>query len=144
MPDYPCVPFGNPCSEMEYLIGSVYDTSAFPISIGISVGNSVGTHSFFHFGILSYGVYIYGTGNVIDSLDVDFLGGPGGFTYHSFFGRGSPHILQLTKIDPTNKIISGVFEYTLYDSPDPSISDSIVVTDGRFDFQFGQMCRCSQ
>lgn len=82
------------------------------------------------------GSYIYGTGNVADSMAMTFLTDAGDYT--AYYGNPND-IFQITKLDTVNKIISGIFSFTLY----KSFSDSLVVTDGRFDLQIGQYSHCS-
>ena len=86
------------------------------------------------------GSYIYGIGNVADSMSVDFRTDADDYT--SVYGDPN-NIFQITKLDTVNKIVSGIFSLALYDHPSNRPYDSIVVTDGRFDLQFGVYSRCS-
>lgn len=80
--------------------------------------------------------YIYGTGNVVDSMEIHFF--TNSEDYRTL--NGDPNkIFQITKLDTVNKIISGIFSFTLYQS----FSDSLLVTDGTFDLQIGQYSHCT-
>jgi hypothetical protein len=72
-------------------------------------------------------------GNKYDSINVSY--NDGWTTYsQSYNPKGN---FTITKIDFTNQIISGTFECTLY-----SATDSVVITDGRFDCKF-YTCICN-
>ncbi len=73
-------------------------------------------------------------GNKYDSLT--FIYGVGLVDYiESWHPKGN---FTITKIDQVHQIISGTFEFTLY-----SATDSVVITDGRFDCKF-YTCICNQ
>lgn len=57
--------------------------------------------------------------------------------FNTIYGR--PGNFEVTKLDTVNNIISGVFDFTLSNG-----TDSISITDGRFDFQLQPLCKCNQ
>ena len=142
VPYYQCDSYCLGCVELAYNILPVYSTSIFPLRFSLKAGKSGNPFS----GFLDFspaplrGVtnvsYIYALGNVADSMAIDFSTDAGYFRSLS----GDPNkIFQITKLDTVNKIISGIFSFTLYSS----FSDSIVITDGRFDLQIEQYSRCT-
>jgi hypothetical protein len=79
-----------------------------------------------------YGVH--GTGNYVDSLDIEFNGYGGVYTL--FYLYHGPRNFTITTFDTVNHIIAGTFAFTLYYLPGNSTYvDSIAITEGRFDFQ---------
>ena len=134
VPYYPCEDtWWNGAVELAYNFNSANRNSVLPMSFGMIAENFTDQNT------LTIGTFeaFYGTGNVIDTLDIGFSNNNGYYTPVS----GDPNkIFQITKLDTVNKIISGIFSFTLY----ASYSDSIIVTDGRFDFQIiGQYSRCT-
>lgn len=86
------------------------------------------------------GVTISSTGNKYDSLVIEYTdyAVPGrliAIYTQSYHPKGN---FTVTKIDQAHQIISGTFEFTLY-----SATDSVVITDGRFDCKF-YTCICNQ
>jgi hypothetical protein len=77
---------------------------------------------------------IHGTGNYIDSLDIEFDGS--GATYNLIYPYHGPRNFTVTTFDTVNHIIAGTFAFSLYYYPGggPYV-DSIVISEGRFDFQ---------
>ncbi|HMH33345.1 MAG TPA: hypothetical protein VK543_09965 [Puia sp.] len=138
VPYYRCnrVGFNTAAREMIYSTIPVNPGSAAPVVFFIHVGNSANDGT--HFDIFSHAssvFYLSGTGNIIDSLTIQF---DDGLPYQNRIGRGSPHYFQITKFDTLQKIISGEFAFNLYD-----FADSFVVTEGRFDIQMRDYVRCS-
>jgi len=145
VPHYQCDSYCMGCVELADNIRPVYSTSMFPLRFSMQAGKSEAPYS----GIFSIGPaslrgltmedlsYIYKVGNVFDSLGIDFITNSGYYTPPN----GDPNnIFQITKLDTVNKIISGIFSFTLYSS----FTDSVVITDGRFDLQIrGQYSRCT-
>lgn len=142
VPYYRCDSYCMGCVELAYNIRPVYSTSIFPLRFSLKAGKSGNPFS----GFLNFSPaplrgltdisYINAVGNVADSMAIDFTTDAGYF--RTFYGNHND-IFQITKLDTVNKIISGIFNFTLYSSP----SDSIVVTEGRFDLRIGQYSHCS-
>ena len=76
-----------------------------------------------------YNVSLYRTGNIADSLFISYLDSSG--FYYRLHNSGE---VELNKLDTVNGIISGTFQFTLFNN---ATGDSLMVTDGRFDFRFG-------
>jgi hypothetical protein len=142
VPYYHCDSYCMGCLELAYNIHQVYETSVFPLRFSLEAGKSTNTFP----GFLDFSPaplrgptdisYIYHLGNVADSMAVDFLSDKGNYTTHY---RNPKDIFEISKLDTLHKIISGIFSFTLYNSP----SDSIVITEGRFDLQLGLYSHCS-
>lgn len=49
---------------------------------------------------------------------------------------------EITKLDTINKIVSGIFSFTLYKGG--ANLDSVTITEGRFDVKLGDVCKCNQ
>ena len=145
VPYYPCEDtWWNGAVELSYNIHPVYSTGMFPLRFALLAGKEEDPFSGFLNLSPAYltgpatsdGSYIYGTGNVADSMEINFAIDAGNY-WNSY---GNPNdIFQITKLDTVNNIISGIFSFTLYSSP----SDSIIVTDGRFDLRIGQYSHCN-
>lgn len=134
VPYYPCVSFGNPCQEMQVSVINYVDSDGYKLNVGIGVGRKEGEkESFFNIGFPANKV-----GNIYDSARIEYLNDnsliPFGVIHYK------PGVFEITKLDTINKIISGVFNLNLYNGS----GDSIIVTDGRFDFQLQPLCKCSQ
>ena len=129
--------FGNnPCGE---LIVDIFKISQNQVPVGINIGPGK-----FENNLLSYftissptNIGIYGIGDKIDSVEIKYIK-PGSIEYFEIPGTGPANYFVITKLDTVNKIISGLFEATLY----RSFTDSVKITDGRFDLKFSA-CRCS-
>jgi hypothetical protein len=144
LPHWPCSMFGAGSVQLDYAIYPLHSGSSFPLLFSLSAGNSANGGTFFDFQQNStLSDHIYGTGNIIDSLELEFIGMPG-FQYLDANQPGaSPHYFQINKLDTLNKIVSGIFAFTLYARSGYAHLDSVVVTDGRFDLQIGQWSECS-
>ena len=135
VPYYPCEDtWWNGAVEIQYGFNSPNKNSILPMGFGMIAENFT-SHSSLIIGTI--GTIIYGKGNIIDTLNIGFSNDNGYYTPPN----GDPNnIFQITKLDTVNKIFSGIFSFTLY----ASFSDSVVITDGRFDFQItGQYSRCT-
>jgi hypothetical protein len=81
---------------------------------------------------------------VIDSIKIVYSTAPFNMYQNYYYaGNTSPRYFNITKLDTLNKIISGVFAFTLYGQNGLGGTDSVVITDGRFDFTIGSYSRCS-
>lgn len=130
-PYYPCQPFSNPCLEMSVAVGNTSATDPLPLYISLNLARQEdGKTSYFNIGFP-----VKGTGNVYDSLFLDFLSSTG-ISHKNNFETGK---FEITKFDTINHIISGEFAFKLRST----LPDSIVVTDGRFDLKLGSVCKCS-
>ena len=58
--------------------------------------------------------------------------------WDGIYHPGQVKKFEVTKFDTTNQIVSGIFDFTLYQSS----GDSIRITEGRFDLKF-LVCKCS-
>jgi hypothetical protein len=148
LPHWSCNSFVAGAVQLDYDIRPLNPGSMVPLLFALSAGNSANGGSFFDFGQNStLSDHIYGTGNIIDSLHVSFIGMPDGEYLDADLPGATPRFIQITKLDTINKIVSGLFAFTLYARSGPSGQthlDSVVVTDGRFDLQIGQWSGCSQ
>jgi hypothetical protein len=146
VPHFTCNYLANPCSEINYSILPADSSAKLPIIFVFMAGNDAGEHSYFNFAPWENS-HISTTGNVADSLLISFDGNYGlnvpAFTYSNNLGAGN-NVFEITKLDSVNQIISGIFNFTLYAISNSGAVDSIVVTEGRFDLQFGQYCTCSK
>jgi len=86
------------------------------------------------FSVFPYPSYISHTGNIFDSLDISFKKESCCDTYNAI-PLYSPGTVMITKLDTSNKIISGTFSFNLYTYIGQDL-DSVVITDGRFDLKF--------
>ena len=144
VPYWRCIDLSMGAVELEYNIYSVYSTGVFPFRFNLGAGKSGDPfQGIFHISpaflrgfTTSDGSYIYGTGNVADSMEIHFFNNSGDWTPKHF---DSNNIFQITKLDTVNKIVSGIFSFSLYNSP----TDSIAITDGRFDLQIRQYSHCT-
>lgn len=146
VPYWRCFDLIAGANELAYNIQPIYTTSSLPIFISIFAGNSTNGQSGFAFQQnASYSDHIYGTGNIVDSLVIHY--GVGNGTVYTNYqinpGQNSTRYLQISKLDTVNKIMSGTFAFTLYGVIGINTLDSVVVTEGRFDLQFGNYSRCS-
>ncbi len=148
LPHWPCSLFGAGSVQLDYDIEPSSPGAALPLFFSLHAGNIANGNIFFLIGQNStLSDHIYGVGNIIDSIELEFFGMPG-FQYLDANQPGAtPHYFQITKLDAINKIVSGIFAFTLYARDSPNAQphlDSVVVTDGRFDLRIGQWSECSQ
>jgi hypothetical protein len=81
-------------------------------------------------------------GNKYDSININFMG-ENSLGNNNDWGKsynGPPGNFEITSLDTTNKIISGIFSFTLYETN--GSGRSIQITEGRFDFRMNA-CVCS-
>jgi hypothetical protein len=136
VPYWPIDQWTPGAAVLIHRIISLDSGSVAPLFITILAGNVTDGQSFFHIGQAGKD-HIYGPGNIYDSLLIQyFLGSPGGEYFNLFYPTGDTgtHYFQITKFDTVKRIISGVFAFTLYSDA----NDSVVVTEGRFDFMMGE------
>ncbi len=144
LPHWPCNMFGAGSVQLDYAIYPLNSGSTLPLLFSLNAGNSANGGAFFNFQQNStLSDHIYSAGNIIDSLEISFIGAPGGQYLDANQPGATPHYFQITKLDTTNKIVSGIFAFTLYARSGQSHLDSIVVTDGRFDLRIGQWSECA-
>ena len=145
VPYWQCSSIWTEPPELDYFIQPIDSINSLPIKILVNARNSTNGQSSFSFR-QSYllGDRIYGPGNIIDSLLIEYIPGSGR-TYSNFQVyqvSSTPRYFQISKLDTTNKIVSGTFSFTVYTSEN-NILDSVVITEGRFDLQIGNYSRCS-
>jgi hypothetical protein len=131
-PYSPCGFSQDPCGAIQ--LG--YNLSTAPMYY-FALGVSRNSNPRSSFGIVSITPYTISTiGNKYDSVNVTYTDYSNGLDIYiqSYNHKGN---FIITKIDFTNQIISGTFECTLY-----SATDSVVITDGRFDCKF-YTCICN-
>ncbi len=146
VPYFECSSFTGSCSEMKtnFLYPSA---NLLPLSfqVGVERSNKVNNEGSFYIANLNFGqlssTTISGTGNVFDSLYVSCVYNNIAYDNYGFPGQAqiTGDNFTITKLDTANKIMSGVFNFTLH-----TTNDSLVITDGRFDFKIEDYCRCSQ
>lgn len=145
LPYYKCDYFTNPCAEIEtHYIHQNIDYFL-PLSFGLGTERKVGSsHTTFsinnlHFGQPFVTTLIQGK-NIFDSLLISYNDEK---NYQSFGyqnqSKDSKNNFTISKLDTINKIISGTFSFILRNYP-----DSVLVTDGRFDFKIQDFCKCSK
>jgi hypothetical protein len=138
VPFYPCAFFSN-TNALEYNIIPDTTQPGNPIKFILAANTNQNGGSNFTIGqSWTLSDHIYGPGNIIDSVMVTY--NLGYQNINPYPGSPSPRYFQITKLDTVNKIISGVFAFTLYGGY--SGYDSVVVTDGRFDLQIGGYAYC--
>ena len=123
----------NPCGaiDLEY---NLPNTPKY--SFGFNLSRTSDPNSSFRVGTFTSST-ISTIGNKYDSVDViytDYSNGNIIDYTKSYNPKGN---FTITKIDFNNQIISGTFECTLY-----SATDSVVITEGRFDCKF-YTCICN-
>jgi hypothetical protein len=117
VPYWRCFNLVAGATELSYYIQPIYSTNSLPILISVTAGNSTDRESFFNFQQnSSYSDHIYGTGNIVDSVLINYVAGSGTVytNYQIYPGQNSPRYLQISKLDTVNKILSGTFAFTLY------------------------------
>lgn len=138
VPYYKCGGTGNPCGEVFV---DIFRISQNQVPVGINIGPGLrypdNSQSFFNISSPTNSG-IFATGNKIDSIGFEYVK-PGSIQYFEIPGMDINNHFIITKLDTINKIISGTFEATLY----ASATDSVKITEGRFDLKF-QVCKCSQ
>jgi len=146
VPAWPCIDIVGGTAEILYSILPANTSSSLPlvwVSICGNYQNNESTFNLQQAPTLSDHL-IYHEGNIIDSIAIVYYTAP--FKKYQNFnypGYTSPRYFNITKLDTINKIISGVFAFTLYGQNGLSGTDSVVITEGRFDFQIGNYSRCS-
>lgn len=135
VPYYKCGGTGNPCGEL-YSDMFKLSQNQVPLEIHIAAGQRVNNiESYFSLeSPLFNGIFT--TGNKIDSIDFEYRKGL--IQYNEIPGMGATNNIIITKLDTINKIISGTFGAVLY----KSLTDSVKITEGRFDLKFAA-CKCS-
>lgn len=132
--------FGNnPCGEMSANVQGANMPNSSPFNIELTIGKESNNELSF-FNVSTYGnnnFPITSVGNKIDSISFSFVKS-GSIVYRAINGFGINNSFIITKLDTINRIISGIFDITLY----KSLLDSVRITEGRFDLKFS-VCKCS-
>ena len=133
-PYYSCglIQLFTQCKELQSMMVRVDSSINLPMDLTLSASREIVQGSFSGFNI---GVRISRTGNLIDSAIVLYAQQSGEYYRHP--PGDSTGILNLTKLDTVNRIISGTFAFRLYNT----WGDSVTVTDGRFDVTYNA-CLC--
>jgi hypothetical protein len=143
IPYFQCSKIGPGDVQLSSYIGQYYDFAILPLAFGLQAGNSqIDGHSLFDFRHNGSGPFlIFKTGNIFDSLQITYTKGDG-TRYYNYIVKPLDTLsyFQVTKIDTLNKIISGIFDFTLY----AGYGDSVIIKNGRFDFQIGEFSKCSK
>lgn len=138
VPFYKCNIGNNPCGELSVDVYKTNPGSPMPLSFSIRAGIKNSDNSLSYFVIeTNWNQGIHSTGNKIDSVTVTYLK-TSGLDYYNYNYYNKLEKFEIKRLDVANNILAGEFELTLYNS----FSDSVRITDGRFDFQFG-VCKCS-
>jgi hypothetical protein len=135
VPYVPCsiIGWGASTSQLDYNTSPVDSSKALPIFFRMIAQNEFAPAWFV---IESYHpFFVSQTGNIIDSVVISYG------VYQCYFLRGSPHYFNITKLDTVNKVVAGEFAFWMYTY---NLSDSLLVTDGRFDFQMKLFSYCTQ
>lgn len=137
VPYYKCSLNGDPCGEISARYGLPL---AFPNDLGFQFERQNGGKSS-GLTISSY-VPIYTIGNKYDSVGIEY-GGENSIGNSDQYSKSFYNNLgkfEITKLDTINQIISGIFEFTLYEGN--GSGRSIEIKNGRFDFKINA-CKCS-
>ena len=138
VPYYKCGGTGNPCGEIAVDVYPLIIQNKLPVQIDINIGKRDKDNSQSYFQISTpINTGIFTIGDKVDSIAFKYVK-PGSIEYREIPGMDSNNNFIITKLDTTNKIISGTFEATLY----ASATDSVKITEGRFDLKF-QVCKCT-
>jgi hypothetical protein len=133
-------------AELHSTIQSADGNHALPLYVNVQMGNSKLGKTVF---LLQQdpppiGTYIHHTGNVIDSLHIQYITDSMAYINYFFPDRHSARYFNIETLDTVNHIISGSFAFTLYGNrPSDNALDSVAVTEGQFDFEIGEFSRCS-
>lgn len=127
----------NPCGAVSVAYGNRYGNPTNNLSIGCErrTGNENATFSIY----CLPNTTISSTGNKFDSVSIvytDYAAAGGATGYSKWYTPKGK--VTVTKIDFAKEIVAGTFDCTLYNG-----SDSIVITDGRFDVKFNA-CVCTR
>ena len=146
MPDWPCIDIVGGTAEINYTIAPPTNSSSLPLVWVSLLGNYKNNESTFFIQqtpTLSDHL-IYHVGNIIDSIKIVYSTAPFNMyqNYH-YPGNTSPRYFNITKLDTLNKIISGEFAFTLFGQNGLGGTDSVVISEGRFDFKIGSYSQCS-
>jgi hypothetical protein len=133
IPYYQCSYGTSGCDELGFHVYSSDSVNKLPLQFTLVAERSISDNNYSAFFINTYsGANITQTGNIYNSLSIWCVIGNDYHTQSLYTGS-----MNLTKLDTVNNIMSGTFSFTQYNSP----SDSVVVTDGRFDLTFNA-CLC--
>ena len=132
--------FGGNHYALSVAFVSAVPPSVLPIGIGLDATKEINSSSS-HFQIrTNYLVppftFITSVGNIYDSLDIRYWDdAKGSYDFRKIVGGQG--VFEISKLDTVNKIISGIFNFTLSNG-----TDSVVITEGRFDFRLEGYCHC--
>ena len=139
LPNASCGYFSNPCAGMSVSVFRPFAADTFPLGITITVQKKISNVTTYIQMVTkniltNSAAYVYSPGNIYDSLRINYTN-QNGIQYHTLDGK--PGIVNITRLDVKNEIISGNFNFTLFIQG----GDSLVFSDGRFDLKFN-VCKC--
>jgi hypothetical protein len=140
IPSFKCQLFGNQCAELAYSVHPQFNGTDTVLYFSLSAGNDAGSHAYFEIEPVESGSFIKGVGNYSDSVSIHFFGSGDFWKYNATFSRMLYPVFNITTIDAEKKVVAGTFSFTLFTQ---DLKDSVIITDGRFDLQFGDYCQCS-
>jgi hypothetical protein len=135
VPYVPCrtIGFGRTASQLFYDTRPIDSSRALPIFFKMSAQNE--SDDFAYFDIEPYQpFFVSQMGNIIDSVVISYG------VYQCSLQRGSPHYFNIATLDTVNKVVAGEFAFWMYTY---NLSDSLLITDGRFDFQMKSFSSCT-
>ena len=104
----------DPCGEIDVNVYKVNNQQQLPVKIDMTLTRESNTFTFFQINTLQ-NISLFTIGNKADSVRINYLNSNGG-TYNNYNYYNKVEKFEITKLDTINKIISGVFEFTLYQS----------------------------
>ncbi|HEV3222728.1 MAG TPA: hypothetical protein VGZ90_07610 [Puia sp.] len=125
------------CEELQSVVTPFDTTSKLPLEVDLFASRKIGQGSFTSFIIRTR---ILKTGKFDSSFIVIYTRDSISY-YLQYPISHVSNAITVTKLDTVNKIVSGTFYFTLYNSSYGFTSDSLVVTDGRFDVTYNA-CLC--
>lgn len=149
-PFWPCSEFVPGLEQFFYQILPLDSSAKLPILFSLKASNITGSESFFSMRQnYTLSDHIFGPGNVIDSILIEYDDGASGKSYFNsnpyYPGAPLPRYFQITKLDTIYKIVSGIFNFTMYNQAVPGGPlDSVIISEGRFDLMMGVFSTCSK
>jgi hypothetical protein len=148
IPYYKCADVYGGVTELIYYTMPSGNSGGFPITFAmLAANNIIDEKSIFDIRYRGGGlINIYNTGNYFDSLQIHYSGGNSGIEYYNdvYATPVTMPYFNIDYIDTVRQIVSGKFAFTLYAGVGVNGVDSVVITNGRFDFKLQEVySRCS-
>jgi hypothetical protein len=139
IPYYQCglINFLSKCEELHLGVTNADSVSKLPLDVQLFTSRKVGEGTFSSFNIYAR---ILKSGKFDSSFSVYYTKDSVSYYPQNSVNYAS-NTINVTRVDTVNQIISGTFNFTLYGPYGPGSSDSVVVTDGRFDVTYNA-CLC--